>query len=113
MRTTTKPLHPNQTPSPYPTLLHKTPIQTKALCKLQHDEQVTDQHLFVTNAGQRKKQRKQLKVVCLYDADLVGDVQGVVVGRQLDVSLLLTVGPEERKCKGIKIRFSLKTRTWS
>jgi len=29
----------------------------------------------------------------LYDSDLVGDVQGVVVGSQLDVSLLLTVGP--------------------
>jgi hypothetical protein len=35
----------------------------------------------------------------LYDSDLVGDVQGVVVGSQLDVSLLLTVGPLNEKKK--------------
>ena len=29
----------------------------------------------------------------LYDPDLVGDVKSVVVGGQLDVGLLLTVGP--------------------
>jgi hypothetical protein len=41
----------------------------------------------------------------LYDSDLVGDVQGVVVGSQLDVSLLLTVGPlNEKKKKKNRIR---------
>jgi hypothetical protein len=42
----------------------------------------------------------------LYDSDLVGDVQGVVVGSQLDVSLLLTIGPtNETKTVLEKIAF--------
>jgi hypothetical protein len=54
---------------------------------------VVDQHLFEAGTYRQKSSEETEGSNGLYDSDLVGDVQGVVVGSQLHVRLLLAVGP--------------------
>merc|ERR1719419_1314237 len=50
----------------------------------------------VTGKSPRKKKRDPTKKrKCLYDSDLVGDVEGVVVGSQPDVGLLHAIGADQ------------------